>query len=121
MMGAMMLPSVAPLATLYGRTISRNHGIRLTGFGAGYILAWGMTGLIAYLIADRFGDITATRPAIAQVVAVVCFATVGLYQLTSIKARCLRHCRSPMGHLMHYAGFRGSTKDLRAGLHHGLF
>jgi len=121
MMGAMMLPSMAPLATLYGRTISRNRRIRLTGFGAGYVLAWGMTGFIAYFIADRFGNIAATQPVMAQVVAVVCFATVGLYQLTSIKTRCLRHCRSPMGHLMHYAGFRGVTKDLRAGLHHGLF
>ena len=57
MMGAMMLPSMAPLATLYGRTISRNRGIRLTAFGTGYILAWGITGFIAYLIADRFGGI----------------------------------------------------------------
>jgi predicted metal-binding membrane protein len=37
-----------------------------------------------------------------------------------LKRWCLRHCRSPIGHLIHYAAYRGRSRDLRAGLHHGL-
>jgi predicted metal-binding membrane protein len=52
---------------------------------------------------------------------VVIFAAAGLYQLTSLKHRCLRHCRSPLAHLMHYGNYRGRLRDLRAGAHHGFF
>jgi predicted metal-binding membrane protein len=57
---------------------------------------------------------------VAHVVAVVAFAACGIYQLTPMKRWCLRHCRSPLGHLLQYASYRGATRDLRAGLHHGL-
>ena len=34
---------------------------------------------------------------------------------------CLRHCRSPIGSLFHYASFKGPARDLRVGMHHGLY
>ena len=43
------------------------------------------------------------------------------FQLTPLKYRCLDHCRSPIGHMFHYAAWSGPTKDLRAGVHHGLY
>lgn len=49
------------------------------------------------------------------------FAACGVYQLSSLKDWCLAHCRTPFGHLIHYTSFRGPTRDLRAGAHHGLF
>lgn len=119
MMAAMMLPAVAPLAALYARTVRGNPG-RLTAFSAGYVLAWTSTGLVAFALASLFDELADERPGVAHVVAVGAFATCGLYQLTPMKRWCLRHCRSPLGHLLRYASYRGASRDLRAGLHHGL-
>ena len=119
MMAAMMLPAVAPLASMYARTV-RGQPARLVGFAAGYVLAWASTGVIAFAIAALFDALSEDRPGVAHVVAVASFAGCGVYQLTPMKQWCLRHCRSPLGHLLHYASYRGSTRDLRAGAHHGL-
>lgn len=119
MMAAMMLPAVAPLASMYARTV-RGQPTRLAGFAGGYVLAWASTGVIAFAVASLFDNLTADRPGIAHAVAVAAFAACGVYQLTPMKRWCLRHCRSPLGHLLQYAAYRGRTRDLRAGLHHGL-
>ena len=96
-MAAMMLSSIAPLATLYERTVTTHRGPRLTALGSGYLLAWGAAGVVAFAIADVFGDMAADRPTLAQWVAVAGFAAAGLYQLTPLKMRCLDHGRSPLG------------------------
>ncbi len=119
MMTAMMFSSIGPLAVLYSRTLDSPH--RLLGLGAGYLLAWATTGFAAYVIADLFGGLASGRPALAQAVAVGCFVLAGLYQLTPLKRRCLSHCRSPIAHLVRLISFRGRWRDVRAGLHHGLF
>jgi predicted metal-binding membrane protein len=121
MMAAMMLPSVAPLAGLYARTITERRAPRLTAFGAGYLLAWASTGAVAFWLADFFADVASGRSSTGKAVAATAFAVCGLYQLTPLKDRCLGHCRSPLTHVFRYASFRGATRDLRAGLHHGLF
>ena len=121
MMAAMMLSSMAPLAVAYRRTITSKRGLRLTAFGGGYLVAWGSTGTVAFTVAYLFGDMAVTRPTAAQALAVACFAGAGLYQLTPLKMRCLNHCRSPLGDLMRFIGFRGPLRDIRAGVHHGLF
>ena len=120
MMAAMMLPAVAPLVELYARTVRDHRVARLTSFGAGFVLAWAATGFIAYALASVFDALADDRPAVAQFVAVSAFAVCGIYQLTPMKGWCLRHCRSPIGHLVKYAGYTGRTRDLRAGFHHGL-
>ena len=121
MMAAMMLSSMSPLAVLYGRSMKQQRGRRLSMFSAGYILGWGATGFPAFLIADRFGAFAADRPLLAQSVAVGCFALAGVYQLAPLKRVCLSHCRTPISHLLRYAAFKGTTKDLRVGIHHALF
>ena len=83
-------------------------------------MAWASTGFIAFAVASHFDTLTEDRPGVAHVVAVAAFAACGVYQLTPMKRWCLRHCRSPLGHLLQYASYRGATRDLRAGLHHGL-
>ena len=121
MMSAMMLPSVAPMGFLYSRTITHRRRWRLTQFAAGYVVAWTLTGVGAFALAWIAGELASSRPTAARLVAVGVFALVGLYQLTPLKYRCLDHCRSPLGHMMHYASFRGPLRHLKAGLHHGLF
>lgn len=121
MMSAMMLPSVAPMALLYSRTVTSNRRWRLGSFALGYLLAWTLTGFAAFGLATVAGTLADDSPTLAQLAAVVVFAGVGVYQLTPLKFRCLEHCRSPIGHMFHYAAYTGRMRDVRAGCHHGLF
>ena len=119
MMAAMMLPAVSPLVSLYARSVRGAPGA-LTAFGGGYILIWAATGVAAYGLTSLFGRLADESPGAAHAVAVGAFVVCGVYQLTPLKRWCLRHCRSPISHLLHYASYRGRTRHLRAGAHHGL-
>jgi predicted metal-binding membrane protein len=121
MMAAMMLPSSMPLAALYARTVTIHRQRRLVLFGAGYLLAWALTGLPVFGLAWVAGRLAGNNPGWATAAASAIFAIVGLYQLTPLKDRCLHHCRSPLSHLFRYASYRGRLRDLRAGLHHGMY
>jgi predicted metal-binding membrane protein len=121
MMAAMMLPSVTPTATLYARTMRRNRAARISGLVAGYLAVWAAAGLPAYGLARLAGWMTARHPSAAHITAVAVFAVCGIYELTSLKDRCLAHCRSPLGLLLHYGSYRGRLRDLRVGAHHGAY
>ncbi len=121
MMTAMMLPSVGPFVGVYQRTVIDHRPLRLSALAAGYLGVWAAVGLAAFLLADWFGTVAGRNETAARVVAVATFATVGAYQLSPLKYRCLSHCRTPIGHLVHYLGFRGPLRDLRAGASHGWF
>jgi predicted metal-binding membrane protein len=121
MMTAMMLPSVWPFVAVYERTIRVHRVARLGALSGGYLLAWALVGVVAYGVAWVFGELAADRPGLARAVAVAAFASLGIYQLTPLKFRCLSHCRSPLAHLLHYTSFKGPFRDLRAGIEHGLY
>lgn len=121
MMAAMMLPSVGPFVGVYQRTVTDSRAARLLGLGVGYLAVWAAVGVVAFGIATWFGDLAAESAPTAQAVAVATFALVGIYQLSPLKYRCLSHCRTPIGHLLHYLGFQGRLRDVRAGLSHGWF
>src|SRR5262249_55410449 len=70
MMAARMLPSVAPLASLYGRTVGEHRSRRLTLLTAGYLLAWGGVGIAAYGLARAGGWAVDHHPGWAQAAAV---------------------------------------------------
>ena len=119
MMAAMMLPSVAPTASLYARTVQSNRAARITGLVVGYLAVWAVVGVPAFGLAWLAGWLTGKHPGAAHIMAVAVFAAVGIYQLSSLKDRCLAHCRSPLGLLLHYGSYRGRSRDLRVGIHHG--
>jgi predicted metal-binding membrane protein len=121
MMAAMMLPSVTPLASLYARTVRSNRTARIAGLVAGYLAVWAAAGLPAFGLAWLAGWMTGEHPGAAHVLAVAVFAACGAYQLSPLKDRCLAHCRSPIGLLLHYGSYRGRSRDLRAGAHHGAY
>jgi predicted metal-binding membrane protein len=85
MMAAMMLPSIAPLVLLY-------RGSR-TIMAAGYLLVWGIVGLIPYWAMAWTMSIEPKR-------AGVVLAAAGVYELTPLKMACLRHCQSPATFLL---------------------
>ena len=119
MMAAMMLPSVTPVATLYARTFQGNRTARIAGLVAGYLAVWAAAGLPAFGLAWVAGWLAGHRPGGAHFAAVAVFAVAGAYQLSPLKDRCLAHCRSPLGLLLHYGSYRGRSRDLRVGVHHG--
>ena len=124
MMAAMMLPSVAPVAMLWTRLISGASGgagrvVRMSLFLAGYLLTWAALGVIAFAALDGTGRLLSASPVAARCLGVAIFITAGVYQLTPWKDWCLRRCRSPIGALVYYLSFKGRSRDVRVGLHHG--
>ncbi len=121
MMGAMMLPSVAPTASLYGRAMGSGRQARLAALVLGYLAVWAAAGVPAYGLASFAGWLTGHHPGGAHVLAIAVFAGCGVYQLSSLKDRCLTRCRSPLGLLMRYGSYRGRLRDVRVGAHHGAY
>jgi Predicted metal-binding integral membrane protein len=125
MMTAMMFPSVAPMVVMWIRSVSARptRSARVTGvagFLCGYLVAWAAFGLLVYVVliaADRLVSASLTVKWTGAAV----FLLAGIYQLTPLKQTCLRHCRSPIGSLFHYASFKGPARDLRVGMHHGFY
>ncbi len=121
MMAAMMLPSVAPVASLYARTISERRALRLTLFTGGYLVVWASAGVLAFALGALVGGLADANPSVGTAAGVAAYLSCGLYQLSPLKSRCLSHCRSPLSMLLKYGSYRGSLRDLRVGLHHGAY
>ena len=124
MMVAMMLPSVAPVAVLWTRSISGvsaglGRVVRMSLFLGGYLLAWAACGAAAFAAIAGSGRLLTVSPTAAKWLGVAIFITAGIYQFAPWKDWCLRRCRSPIGALMYYLGFKGRSRDVRVGLHHG--
>jgi predicted metal-binding membrane protein len=128
MMAAMMLPSVAPMVLVFSR-IARERARRGRAYAptwtfvAGYLAAWTAYGLAAYgvyrvvAVADLgFLSWDEQGPYVAGAAIVL----AGLYQLTPLKAKCLKHCRSPLQFVLH-DWREGPLGALRMGAEHGAY
>jgi predicted metal-binding membrane protein len=126
MMAAMMFPSVAPVAVTWVRSIRANEtggrrAYRIASFVAGYLIAWTAFGVVAFIALLGAEQLVERAPEAAKWLAVVIFLAAGIYQLTPLKRACLRHCRAPIMQLLHYANYKGRMRDLRVGVHHGVY
>jgi predicted metal-binding membrane protein len=117
MMTAMMLPSALPMIDLYAAT-QRNasvglRAIRVGSFTLVYLALWALTGVPVYFASVALSGIS--RSALAYVVAAV-LVIAGLFQLSTLKRVCLRHCRSPLGFLFGHwrEGWQGGLAMGRA-------
>ncbi|MBV9207001.1 MAG: DUF2182 domain-containing protein [Actinobacteria bacterium] len=128
MMAAMMLPSVAPVASMYVTVLrSRRNGAaaaRVAALVAGYLLAWTAFGVAAFGLSRALGKLAPMGMGMAPSrlavwSAAVILVVAGLYQFTPLKAVCLRHCRSPLGFLLHFGSYSGRLRDVRVGVYHG--
>jgi predicted metal-binding membrane protein len=124
MMTAMMLPSVSPVVSLYTYALRQGstgwvRAARSGGLVAGYLTVWAAFGLLGYAAAWSGGRLAAHAPGVAPWIGAGVLAAAGMYQLSPLKGRCLSHCRSPLGFLIHFGGYRGRLRDLRVGLYHG--
>jgi predicted metal-binding membrane protein len=124
MMAAMMLPAVAPVASIYVRVIRQRatgvtRTLRTSALLAAYLGVWAAFGVLAYLAALGAERLVDVAPSAGRWVAAAILLAAGVYQLTPAKDACLAHCRSPLGFLLHFGNFRGPLRDVRAGVYHG--
>ncbi|ULP48432.1 MULTISPECIES: DUF2182 domain-containing protein [Mycobacteriaceae] len=119
MMAAMMLPAVVPVVRSYARAAAAPALI----FVAGYLALWSATGIPAFVAWSHFTGPVAHGSGWAGRLAGAVAVAAGLYQLTPLKATCLRHCRWPMP-LSLPPGQRpdyGLARALVAGGRYGMF
>jgi predicted metal-binding membrane protein len=121
MMTAMMLPAVAPVAALYARTIRTSRAMRLSLFVAGYLLVWVVAGVPTYVLLRVVDHVVGDHDTTMRWIAGGVLLAAGVYQLSPLKAVCLRHCRSPIAQLLHYGNVKGRFRDLRVSLHHAAY
>jgi predicted metal-binding membrane protein len=123
MMAAMMFPSVAPTVGLYARMTRQRSRVQPSVFAAGYLVAWGGVGALAFglAVAGRaaIGDVLAWDRA-GRWVAGVTLLAAAAYELTPLKDVCLGKCRSPLGFLLG-AWRDGPRGALRMGAAHGAW
>ena len=119
MMAAMMLPSAAPAVLQFARL---RGGADTYMFVSGYLLTWTGYGLGAYAL---YRGVRASAPSLlawderGSWLAGGALAAAGFYQLTPLKAACLRRCRSPFHFLLR--GRPGRLGAVRVGVEHGGF
>ena len=115
MTAAMMLPSTMPVVIAY-RHVGRHPRAGTPLFLAGYLAAWTGYGLVA---SAGYRGLQAWDAG-GRYAAGAALAAAGLYELTSLKSFCLRHCRSPLGFVLGRwrAGRLGAA---RMGAEHGVY
>ncbi len=128
MMAAMMLPSLVPMGATYARADARRGAgegrplVATVAFGAGYLLPWVAAGLAAYALIEGARSLDAGFLAwenAGPFVAGAVIAGAALYELTPVKAACLRHCRDPR--LLVERRRPGRLGALWTGIEHGGF
>jgi predicted metal-binding membrane protein len=104
MMAAMMLPSLAPRATV--------------PFAAGFLLPWTAAGPAAYVLVEGARSLDLSFLAWdhgGRYVAAAVILVAALYELTPAKRMCLRHCRRPR------RPGRSAASELREGAVEGAY
>jgi len=129
MMIAMMTPSAAPVLLLFtalkrqGKQKALATSLSLT-FLSGYLLAWAGFSVVATLLQWLAENLKITNGPMMTIgskpAAGAVLLAAGLYQFSSLKAACLRHCRSP-AHFLSAHNRKGYAGAVRMGMHHGTY
>jgi predicted metal-binding membrane protein len=122
MMAAMMLPAVLPVVRLYARAAARGTVAPIAFFLAGYGVVWSAIGLPAFVAWKALNAPLADASSAAGRVAGAVLVAAAIYQLSPLKAVCLRHCRSPLSFFMQHGTHLDRPSGAAvAGARHGLF
>ncbi|MFQ5596826.1 MAG: DUF2182 domain-containing protein [Nitrospiria bacterium] len=128
MMVAMMVPAAVPMVLLFA-TVNRKRRERQcpfipTGvFLSGYLLVWWGFAILAALAQwglHQRALLPSKMDGVPPVFGGVILITAGIFQWTPLKSVCLKHCRTPLDHLVAHwrEGRRGA---LLMGVEHGVF
>lgn len=117
---AMMIPASLPVLLLHRlQAARRGAGPGPTlAFLAGYLGVWSASGVAALALETAAGRLLATM---APLAAAAVLAAAGVYQLTPLKAACLRACRHPLTALFELQADAGLPGDLAGGIRHGAW
>jgi len=120
MMAAMMLPSATPMIRLHRLGADGRLRTQLwsAAFVAGYLIVWTSVGIVVWGAGIAASSILIPEQRALAVSAILLLA--GVYQFTSVKATCLRACRTPADFLLTH-WHRGLSGQLRLGIEHGLY
>ncbi len=126
MMGAMMLPSAIPMMLIHRRVAAKREPETRSAnrwFLAAYLLTWALFSIAATALQWNFQrlDVLSHMLTIqAPMVGGGILIAAGIFQLTPLKAACLRKCRTPIGFLL--TDWRSGRKGaFRMGLKHGQY
>lgn len=128
MMVAMMVPSAAPTILMFDTIVKNQAGNEsrvsmTTVFIAGYLATWTVySGFAAMgqLWLQNAALISTAMARSAPIVSGVLLVVAGLFQFSSLKYACLKHCRSPVGFFMsHWQD--GQKGALLMGLRSGTY
>jgi predicted metal-binding membrane protein len=102
---------------LYARAAAQGRAAPLPFFVAGYLAVWSAMALPGYLGWRALETPLAEGRTWVGVLAGVILIAAALWQLTPMKASCLRHCRSPIGFFLRFGGrVSRPTGALRMGI-----
>ena len=127
MSSAMMLPTALPLLGIFDRlTAERPDRRRLVALViTGYLLVWGLFGLLVHLLDGALHVAIAGNPWLAfngWIVGALVLAAAGAFQFSALKYHCLDKCRTPYGFIAErWHRPRPRQSALRLGLDHGLY
>ncbi len=130
MMVGMMTPSAAPMILIYARVgrLAATQGTPLAStswFVAGYLLVWSGFSLAATVLQwtlERSNLLDARMAGSSRLLGAIVLIAAGVYQWTSLKQRCLRHCQAPLSFIQRQGGFRRDVRGaLQLGLKHGAY
>ena len=128
MMMAMMLPSAAPAILTYGvlrrKYLEQGASVApLAIFASGYVAIWTVSSAASvalHLALSPLFSLSMVMAFASSAIGGGLLIAVGLYQLSSLKAACLRKCQTPLFFLAH--NWRsGNGGAFRMGLSHGLY
>jgi len=128
MMGAMMLPSSAPMTLIYASVASKARAqsaafAPVSALVAGYLSVWLAFSVGATLIQwelERAALMSSSMAVSSPLIGGAVFIAAGVYQLTPLKRGCLKACRDP-AHLFARHWRPGRAGALRMGAHLGAY
>jgi predicted metal-binding membrane protein len=125
MMIAMMVPGAAPtvllFATIQRRQEATNPALGTALFLAGYLVMWAAFSVLATLsqwALELLGLMSMDMKLSGALLGGTILIAAGLYQLTAMKAACLRQCQSPVLFLSRHWR-TGQAGAFRMGVRHG--
>lgn len=128
MMVAMMVPSAAPTVILYTNLVRKNKNAErpyasVSFFLAGYLIVWGGFSLGATVlqwVLVSIGQMSGMMELTHAPVAGTLMIAAGIYQVSSLKQACLKHCQHPLIFFVHNWK-SGTSGALRMGMQNGYF
>jgi predicted metal-binding membrane protein len=124
MMAAMMLPTAAPMVSVFA-TLSRGRGEagRTAAFVASYLALWAAFGAAAtgaQWALQTNGLLSPMIVSMSPVLSAALLMIAGAFQITPLKHACLRACRSPLGFLL--TDWRNGLWGVaQMGIRHGVY